>query len=295
VVLVAAAACGGASSDPALDAELRVAGAQFVPGARPASTSTARVTAIDSLNNTVWAGQVGKSLSGRTAGGQALALAFADDVGYWIVPAGAADLNTPDELTWSARVSLADDLAPGRRDLEISAVDASGAFGPAATLSLDVASRQLDLAGTKLAFALRWDTEADLDLHVVLPTDPPTIVWSGNLNSYVPPAPGEPVDPAAVAAGGILDFDSNGQCVIDGRREENVVWRGAAAMPPHGTYTVLVDTFALCAAPAAHWSVDVFVDGATPAVAHAEGTTVDADTRGDHVAGSGLRALTFTY
>jgi hypothetical protein len=120
-------------------------------------------------------------------------------------------------------------------------------------------------------------------------------VWSGNLNSYVPPPPGDPLDPDAAAAGGILDFDSNAQCLIDGRREENIAWRGAMAMPPTGEYAVLVDTFSLCAATTAHWKVEVFKDGSDQSIAHAEGTVTDADTRGAHEASSGIRALSFSY
>jgi hypothetical protein len=275
---------------------VRVAGGQYYAGAMPAATSDIAVTSIESLNNTIWAGQVNKALSGRLAGtGRAIAIGFPDDAGYWIVPAGAADLNMPDELTWSAKVSFADTLAAGTHELMVAAIDGAGRFGPAATLTLAVRDRQLDLADTRLAIALRWDTEADLDLHVVVPGDPPIVVWAGNLNSYVPPPPGEPVDPGAAAAGGVLDYDSNAQCQIDGRREENVVWRGAPAIPPGGSYAVLVDTFSLCAATTAHWSVDVFVDGDATSKAHAEGTVTDADTRGDHVAGSGVRALAFQY
>jgi len=209
------------------------------------------------------------------------------------VPAGAADLNVPDELTWSAKASFGDDLAAGEHDLLVAAIDNNREFGPPNALSLMVQSRELDLTGTKLAVSLRWDTEADLDLHLVLPDG--IVVWSGNLNSYVPPPPGDPQDPAAAAAGGILDFDSNAQCLIDGRREENIVWRGDMAMPPAGQYAVLVDTFSLCAATTAHWSVDVFEHADEASIAHAEGTVTDADTRGAHEASSGVRALTFAF
>jgi hypothetical protein len=260
----------------------------------PPPTGTVAVTAIDSLNNTIFAGQVGKAVGGRIQhGGEAVAIGFAGDPGFWIVPAGAADLNMPDELTWGAKASFSDDLEPGAHDLVVEAIDSNRAFGPPNTLSLTVQSRQLDLTGSKLAVSLRWDTEADLDLHLELPDG--TIVWSGNLNSYVPPPPGEPDDPAAAAAGGILDFDSNAQCLIDGRREENIVWRGAMAVPPLGRYRVTVDTFSLCAATTAHWDVDVFTDGNDQSMAHAEGTVTDADTRGAHEASSGVHALSFSF
>lgn len=290
--LLLLAACTGTTTDPGLASQVRIANAQYIEGPMPSPTSTAMVTGIDSLNNEIFAGQINKSLGGRISSeGEAVAIGFASDPGFWIVPAGPADITLPDQLTWSAKASFADTLEPGPYDLMVEAIDANREFGPANTLTLTVQSRELDLTGSKLAVSLRWDTESDLDLHLRLPDG--TIVWSGNLNSYVPPPPGDPPDPDAAAAGGILDFDSNAQCLIDGRREENIVWRGPMAMPPAGHYDVLVDTFSLCAATTAHWNVDVFENGSDQSTAHAEGTVTDADTRGMHEASSGVRALTF--
>jgi hypothetical protein len=203
------------------------------------------------------------------------------------------DGSFPDQLTWSARLSFAPTLADGPHPLQVAAIDAGGRFGPPSMLTLTARPHEVDLTETHLVVSLSWDTEADLDLHVVVPTSPPITVWSKHPSSYVPPGPGDPVDPDAVDAAGALDVDSNSQCQIDGRREENVVWRGALAVPPAGTYAVRVDTFSLCGAPTAHWFVDVFRDGDPTSLAHAEGTVVDSDTRGAHVAGSGARALTF--
>jgi hypothetical protein len=289
-----AAGCGGVDADPGLAADLRVANAQFFSGALPAPTTDAKITSIASLNNTIRAGQIGKALSGRMShDGRAAAVAFASDAGYWIVPAGAMDAVLPDELTWSAQVSFAPNLADGPRVLQVSAVDAAGRFGSPETLTLTVRPHAVALDGTKLVVSLSWDTEADLDLHVVVPTSPPITVWAQHPTTYVVPQQGDPIDPNAIAAAGTLDADSNSQCRIDGQREENVIWHGPAAVPPHGSYAVLVDTFSLCAAPTAHWTVDVYKDGDMTSIAHAEGTVVDSDTRGDHVAGSGVRALVF--
>jgi hypothetical protein len=293
-LLLLVAGCSGVTSDPGLGAQLRVAGAQFYEGDLPRATSDVAVTGIDSLNNTIWPGQVNKAIGGRLGPrGIAAAIQLMGDSGFWVVPADAPDLNMPDQLTWSAKASFSDAIEAGSHDVLISAVDDNREFGPPNTLTLTVQSRELDLTGTKLAVSLRWDTESDLDLHLVLPDG--TIVWSGNLNSYVPPPPGDPTDPNAAAAGGILDVDSNAQCLIDGRREENIVWRGDLAMPPAGNYAVLVDTFSLCAATTAHWTVDVFEHADEASIAHAEGTVTDADTRGAHEASSGVRALTFDY
>lgn len=289
-----AGGCGGLSADPGLDAQVRVAGAQFLPGAMPAPIGDARITALDSPSNTIRAGEINKALSGRlTRDGGAVAFGLAGDAGYWTVPAGPIDGSFSDQLTWSARLSFAPTLDDGPHELAVAAVDPAGRFGPASKLTLTARPHAVELGGTRLVVSLSWDTEADLDLHVVLPTRPPITVWTQHPSSYVPPGPGDPVDPGALTAAGALDADSNSQCLIDGRREENVAWSGSAAAPPHGTFAVLVDTFSLCGAPTAHWTADVYRDGDPTSIAHAEGTVVDSDTRGAHVAGSGVRALTF--
>jgi hypothetical protein len=292
--LAALAGCTGVTAAPGLDADVRVAGAQFFPGAMPAPTGEARITSVDSPSNTIRAGEINKALAGRlTRDGAAVAFGLVGDAGYWTVPAGVVDSSFPDELDWSARLSFAPDLPDGPRPLAVAAVDGAGRFGPPTLQTLTVAPHSAPLAGTRLVVSLSWDTEADLDLHVVLPGSPSITVWSKHPSSYVPPGPGEPVDPNAIAAAAALDADSNSQCLIDGRREENVIWHGPTAMPPPGRYAVLVDTFSLCAAPTAHWTVDVYRDGDATSIAHAEGTVTDADTRGAHVASSGVRALTF--
>ncbi|HEY7371406.1 MAG TPA: hypothetical protein VIF57_04450, partial [Polyangia bacterium] len=89
-------------------------------------------------------------------------------------------------------------------------------------------------------------------------------------------------------SGGILDFDSNAGCVIDGRRAENVVWQAA---PPAGTYLVRVNTTSLCGASAARWNVRAILAGAE--IAASQGTSLTGDTRFSKGPGSGVQALTF--
>jgi len=103
----------------------------------------------------------------------------------------------------------------------------------------------------------------------------------------VAPPLGQEPPPDAVALGyGLLDFDSNANCVIDGRRQENVIWRDP---PAAGRYLVRVDTFSMCGQPAARWTVEATRDGAV--VSRATGVGTDADTRFSHQAGAGVLAL----
>src|SRR5262249_8509565 len=110
--------------------------------------------------------------------GTAVALGLAGDRGYWIVPTGVMDVSQVDQRDWSAKVSFAPTLPDGEQDLTAAAVDDAGRFGPPAMLSLIAAAHEVDLANTKLVISLSWDTEADLDLHVVLPGTPPLTLWA---------------------------------------------------------------------------------------------------------------------
>ena len=59
--------------------------------------------------------------------------------------------------------------------------------------------------------------------------------------------------PTAAANAPLLDGDSNGGCVIDGRDQENVVWSMA---PASGHYIVRVDAASLCELAYSDWRVD---------------------------------------
>jgi hypothetical protein len=286
LLLVVACDASGVDGSAGLEATLRVAGATYFTGEMPVPADGPPVGEVNSNNNNVLAGQVGKRLTGRLGhGGDALALALDGDTGYWSLPAGLPDVLAPDQLTFDARLSFAKTLAPGEHTLTLCAVDAEGHFGPASTIVLTAAAappRMLDVQ-------LTWDTESDLDLHLQLPGDPPIIVWSQNINSYqTPPPPAQP-DPTEVAAGGILDFDSNTQCVLDGRREEHVFWTQA---PPSGTYQARVDLFSLCGQAAAHWTMVATLGDQV--LGKAEGTLGEDATKTAHDAAAGTLALTFT-
>lgn len=276
--------CGGVESTRGLDAWLRVVDGQFFPGPLPMSGDGPRVLSIDSLNNTVRPGQRGKGLSGRAEeGAQAVAIGLAGDLGYWTLPVGSPDLVNPGSLSWSARADFSAQVPAGMRSLWVAAVDPEGRFGPASDLGLRVQDATPD---GELVVTLAWANETDLDLHVVTPDG--TEVWARNLNTYQPPAPGEPYDPAAVLAGGWLDQDSNSQCQIDGRRRESVIWKGT---PPAGHYVVRVDAFSLCGQTQSRWTVRATLRG--DELGSASGVFVESDTRFAKRAGSGLLALEF--
>jgi hypothetical protein len=198
----------------------------------------------------------------------AVALGLDGDRGYFVVPAGVPDTEAPSEPTFMVALSFARTIAIGRHTLEARAVDGERRSGPPSTLALTIAT--VPTPSGPLVVHLEWDTDADLDLHLIDPTG--AEIWSRHLS----------------AGGGTLDADSNAECRIDGRDRENVVY---TQPPPSGRYIARVDTFSLCGQAFADWRVEALANGAS--IASASGTSYDTDTRGAHGSGAGRTALTF--
>jgi hypothetical protein len=89
-------------------------------------------------------------------------------------------------------------------------------------------------------------------------------------------------------AGGILDLDSNSNCVIDGRNAENIGY--GAVEPPRGAYIVRLDYYKSCGVAATSYVVTVTVDG----VAQTFGGTFTGTGAGGG-AGDGVPITTFTF
>ncbi len=276
-------ACEGASSDPGRRALLGVEGATFHPGAMPADGAGPPVVGTQITRNTVQPGLVGRAFRGAVArGAEAVAIGLEGDAGYWILPSGPPDATAPQQLTFETTLSFARALPAGSHALVARAVDPGGRFGAANVTMLEAEEAPADTS--PLVVTLRWDTDADLDLHVVDGNG--VEIWSRDPNAYVPPPPGTAVDPEAVTAGGILDVDSNAGCVIDGRRVENVRWQKP---PPGGHYLIRVNATSLCDEAAARWTVEAHRDGAL--VGRAFGTATEADVRFADGRGAGLLVM----
>jgi len=87
---------------------------------------------------------------------------------------------------------------------------------------------------------LRWDTDTDLDLHVLEPTA------NGSCEiSYSDPNRPLQAQPSSCGAVGSLDLDSNAGCALDHVNVENVIYP-AGQPAPSGTYTVQVENFDAC-------------------------------------------------
>jgi hypothetical protein len=280
-------ACGGVANDTGLEARVRVSGGQFYRGDIDKLGSASAPAVVDVLNSqtVISPGLENKLISGRLdPGSTAVAIGFSGDVGYWVLPAGVPDADSPMQPTFHASLSFSPSLPAKSYDLIVRA-SSLDAFGPAVHVALDV-QQTLPPIGA-LAISLWWDTESDLDLHVVDAYGDE--IWAGNINSYDPYATTPTTDAGAWNEGGILDFDSNAGCVIDGRCNENVVW---SVGPPPGNYVARVDTFSLCGTSAARWTVEAFLNGTS--LGRAEGESVPSSQRFTKGKGSGLAALSFT-
>jgi hypothetical protein len=120
---------------------------------------------------------------------------------------------------------------------------------------------------------VHWDTDNDVDLHVVAPNGE-EIYW------------GQPNG----ASGGQLDLDSNAACDIDGVNNENIYWPTGGA--PEGEYIVRVDLWASCNNQDVDYRVTVVLGGADISVFDGSFVPADADNGGP---GAGVELTRFDW
>jgi hypothetical protein len=154
---------------------------------------------------------------------------------------GYYELTIPTATTTSSIIVTLAQTLSASFDLQVGTGDA------AAVGSYDSVPLSFTNVGTgEVQVSLSWDTETDVDLHVLDPSGE-EIYW---LNR-------------TAASGGELDLDSNPGCYIDNVNNENITW--ASGRAPRGTYKVLVDYFRACSiAATTHYAVTVNVTGRAP-------------------------------
>jgi hypothetical protein len=134
-------------------------------------------------------------------------------------------------------VTVAQNL-PGQNFMfYFAVVDASGKQGPLAAQAVEA----LDVGTGAVQVSVSWNVDSDVDLHVVDPDGEE--IYFGNPES---------------ASGGQLDLDSNPDCDIDGKRNENITWKETA---PPGTYTVRVALYDACGVSPSEYVVTIRVAG----------------------------------
>ena len=272
-LLGATAGCTGpqVSASAGLEEPLRVQSGQFIPGDLPGlppppasadggATVNPQVTDVTVANTAIKPGSAGMNISGHaTATTQAVGVRFAGlGSGYWVVPVGPPDPQDNDLPTWQLFADFGRDLAPGFHDVLFSAVDANGQSGTQYDQPLCVDTPVPDnlnacvpkRAPPAMVLSLSWSAPVDLDLTV---RDPLGGIVGGKTSA--PADGGAPASGTPASTSGVLDHDSNANCVIDGLDREDVVWQ---TEPPHGLYEVWVDLFAACHQPAATFTVSLW-------------------------------------
>jgi hypothetical protein len=283
IAVLNAGACVTTRADVANDAILQIQNAQFYREAMPANVSGPRVTSVAVAERTR-AGLADQGFSGELEpSANAVAVGLDGDVGYWIIAAGIPSISAPTLPTFGAGFAIAKSAPLGPRSIVFRAVDGAGQFGPPTIRTIDVLDAPRPTG--RLVISLAWNNQADLDLHVLLPNG--IELFKRNRTEYErPPVSGGPVPPGTPTDGGVLDRDSNAQCVFDGQRAENAIW---TEQPPKGRYVVRVDTYSLCGAPNAIWKLEALLDGVR--IGAAEGTSTENDLRFEHNRGGGVLAL----
>jgi len=286
VLALAPAACDGASPDPGLGAWLQVQGAQYRPGPFPADAGGPPAIDVQTRHGQILIDRLDEPLDATLdpAAGAAV-IGIAGSEGAWIIRAGAPDFDTPGLPSAKAVFGVAEGFPPGPFTLQVAASDADGRFGAPATAELIALHAAPPME--PLAIGLVWDGAADLDVHVVDPLGGEA--WSDDPNTYVPPPPGDPIDPEEYKRHGILDRDANKDCHRDGHPAEHVIW---TQPPPAGAYVVRVDARAMCGDAIVHWSVVAYRDGEP--IGAARGASTPSDTELPHGAGAGVLALRFS-
>ncbi|HEY8527523.1 MAG TPA: hypothetical protein VIL48_21345 [Acidimicrobiales bacterium] len=133
--------------------------------------------------------------------------------------------------------------APSDREAraELVAAHPEGRARPAQTRE-ECARREPELGTGDVQITLRWESDADLDLHVTEPNG--TEIWYA--------------DKGPTATGGQLDVDSNVSCRENGS-VENVFW--PTGRMPLGEYTVEVNGFTVDGCGGGEYTVVALVRG----------------------------------
>jgi hypothetical protein len=178
--------------------------------------------------------------------------------GYWVVPVGAADLMLPTAQTFSMAMAFEPTDPPGLHDLRFVALGPNGNGGTQSDLQLCIESRIPDnghacdptVAPPAAVFTLQWDTNFDLDLHVVTPA---------GLDYNAKDSPlGEPLEAGVRTIPSNLPFidrDSLRSCLPDGLRQEDLVFPDSL---PSGRYHIYVDPFAACGQNQVHFTFTLY-------------------------------------
>jgi hypothetical protein len=141
--------------------------------------------------------------------------------------------------------------------------------------------------------SLVWSNRADLDLHLLAPNGkelspkkPSTVVVGDaeTLELSTNCALDPPINPPGA---GVLDRDSNQNCLFDGFMREDVVF---CDDPTPGLYQVRADLYSACGEAATTFRVELWEDGVLSSTRSGQLLDINADQ-----GGPGLFVTEFTF
>jgi hypothetical protein len=136
----------------------------------------------------------------------------------------------------TAVVTITQDLPGQQFVFYFAVVDKAGKQGKLAKQTVDA----LEVGTGEVQVSISWDVDSDVDLHVEDPNGD-EVYWKNEV----------------IDSGGELDLDSNADCELDHKRNENITWSKA----PAGTYVVRVDYYRSCDVAKTNYVVTVRVNG----------------------------------
>lgn len=278
-LVVVGGACGGEPITKQFQEPIRAQGADFIlgplPGSRPLTgeeqgagvqPTTPYVLEVNISTPSIAVGSAALQIPGSaTADASAVGFRFADiGSGYWVRPVTTQNANGGFNFTIDANIST---YAPvGLHTLLFAGISPDGRSGTQKDIVLCLEPPIPDKLHTQdavipgnacnpkveppnLVVSLGWDAAVDLDLKVVTPT--------GKIVDAKHPNTADPVDGKVdlEAPGvGVMDRDSNGDCRIDDKNRENLVFE---TPPPPGRYGIYADLYEACGKSSVRFEVSI--------------------------------------
>jgi hypothetical protein len=235
------------------------------------------VTMVTFTNPFITSGYAGtKVLGDVTSDAVAVGVQLADQgTGYWVVPTQGADVNFPGQSVLGFSVSFNRADTAGFTNLRLVGISASGSAGLQVNAPICIQPRVPDNGHAcsppsnprpvpAAVLSLTWDTAFDLDLVVITPSGRNVNPKSDTTTAAIVDSGSIPV-PAPASVGlfdgtiGVIDRDSMGECVVDGWREEDLVFQDYPS--ELGNYLIYADPFQSCGQAAVRFTLTIWEPG----------------------------------